>query len=87
MVAFCDEVVIKIKCAATEADVQHVIRDSIAQFGKLKEPRREDVFLMNMIVTLKTVLAEELTPQALKNIKTAKEIFRNYVQLSRGELF
>lgn len=87
MVAFCDDVVWKIKGAATEVELQQVIQDSILQFGKTKEPRREDAYLMNMIVTLKTTLAEELPPQALNNVKKAKGIFRTYVQLNRGELF
>ncbi len=87
MVAFCDEVVWKIKGAANEVELQQVIQDSILQFGKTKESRREDAYLMNMIVTLKTTLAEELPSEAFNNVKKAKGIFRTYVRLNRGELF
>jgi hypothetical protein len=87
MVAFCTEIVDEIKRAESEKDLIDVITNSMTKLRRVRNSFNEAGFMMNMIVTLRTVQPEHVSARALNNVKLAIAIFRQFQKDNPGNVF
>lgn len=77
MVALSEQVISKIKDANTEKELREVINGSLSLFEK-KNAYNIGIYIMNMIVSLQAIKAEQLPAESMKNIIIAIDIFREH---------
>lgn len=77
MVSYCDEIVLQIMAASTDADVKDVVTESFTRL-QLKSNRSTANYLTYMIVTLQATKADGLAPETATRIDVAIDLFRDY---------
>jgi len=73
---FCNEIIDQIRTAPNEKDLIQVINNSMWLLRTKSNSFNEAGYVMNMIVSLRTVLAETSSSQDDDNSKLAIAIFR-----------
>jgi hypothetical protein len=86
MVVFCQDIVREIKDAENESALIKVIGNSL-QTLQDRRNYNEDRYIMNMVVSLMALRAEELSSKSLNNVKLATAIFRQFQQGRPVRLF
>lgn len=84
MVLFCEGIVEEIISASTETELKEVVSGSLSRFRTTKNSYNENSYITNMIVTLRATKREDRPEEAIRNIKIALEIFRQYQKQSPG---
>ena len=84
---FSIEVIANIKSASDEAELTRVIGHSMSQLRKQRKSFDESRYLLHMIVCLRAMEKNELTPTASSNIKLAMAIFRQFQKTTREGIF
>jgi len=78
MKTFCSTVTMEIKAAKGEFDLIKVIGNSMYQLRKERTSFNESMYLMSMIINLRTINPNEVTEETRQNIKLAIAIFRQF---------
>ncbi|HEY9004917.1 hypothetical protein [Ohtaekwangia sp.] len=87
MVTYCAEVVIRIRSAVSDGELQKRVDDSIAEFER-RSAAHIASYILNMIVTLQAALEDDETPDAIRhNMRKAMELFRAYNRLYQASPF
>jgi hypothetical protein len=73
--------------AKDEADLIHVISASLSRLRKERNSFNEPGYIMNMIVSLRTMNASDPSTGSMDNIKLATAIFQQLQSGSRQRIF
>jgi len=84
---FCNEIIEQIKVAPDEKDLIQVINNSMWLLRTERNSFNEAGYVMNMIVSLRAVLAEAPTMRVNNNTKLAIAIFRQLQRERQGHIF
>jgi hypothetical protein len=87
METFCRETITDIKMAKDEADLIHVISASLSRLRKERNSFNETGYIMNMIVSLRSMNTGDLSTGSIDNIKLATAIFRQLQTENRQRIF
>jgi len=90
MQAFCNQIIDDIKVANSEQDLIRIIGNSLRQVRNERNSFNEEVYILNMIVTLRSTRALSLerdSPDTLNNILLAINIFREFQKAGPAALF
>jgi len=90
MQAFCNQIISDIKVADSEQDLIRIIGNSFRQLRNERKTFNEEVYILNMIVTLRSTRALSLesdSPDTLNNILLAINIFREFQKAGPAALF
>jgi len=85
MVSFSDGVINEIKRASAETELRNIVENS---FSRLREKQifNESGYIMNMIVSLRSINTEGLSPEIIRNVNVGIVLFREY-RRKREQLF
>ena len=86
MEAFCSEIVAEIKAAKNETELIKVISHSMSQLRIDRNSYNETGYIMNMIVSLRTMEASGLSSETQNNLKLAIAIFREFQKENRERI-
>jgi hypothetical protein len=86
MVLFSEKVIREIKCAVTEKELREIINNSLSGL-RTKNLYNEGNYTMYMILSLQAAKAEPLTPDVLRNLNIAIEMFWEYRRQNPEPLF
>lgn len=90
MQAFCNQIIDDIKVADSEQDLIRIIGNSLRQLRNERNSFNEEIYILNMIVTLRSTRAmspESDSPDTLNNILLAINIFRQFQKAGPAALF
>ena len=85
MVSFSNGVINEIKRASTETELKTIVENSFSQL-KEKQIFNESGYIMNMIVSLRSINTEGLSPEIIHNVNVGIVLFREY-RRKREQLF
>ena len=84
---FSSEVIANTKSASDEVELIRVISNSMSQLRKQRKSFDESSYLLHMIVCLRAMEKNELSPAAASNVKLAMAIFRQFQREVREDIF
>ena len=87
MVGSFEEVIEEIKSAGNESELMSAIDDFLSRVRERNNLYSEAGNILNMIISLRVAAAENLSEQALKNVRVALEVLRQYREQSPRSLF
>lgn len=86
MEAFCNEIVAEIKAAKNETELIKVIGHSMSQLRRDRNIYNESGYIMNMIVSLRTIEASGSPSDTQNNLRLAIAIFRELQKENRERI-
>ena len=90
MQTFCDQIIDDIKAADNEQALIKIIGNSLRQLRNERNSFNEEAYILNMIVSLRSIRAlnlESESPKTLNNILLAINIFRQFQKAGPAALF
>ena len=87
MVGSFEEVIEEIKSAGNESELMSAIDHFLSRVRERNNLYSEAGNILNMIISLRVAAVENLSEQALKNVRVALEVLRQYREQSPRSLF
>lgn len=84
---FCNNIIDRIKQAENEKDLIQVINDSMWMLRRQRNSFNEAGYIMNMIVSLRSVSDEASSAAVINNTRLAAAIFRQLQREHQGNVF